>query len=491
MTEERYKLGNGQYIESIEQSRVMSIISAAHPEKNLDYPWDESGMSQLFGECYSYNTKFCSTSNTWYSYSDGAWRKDTGALIVAERVKEFCRLIFFYTWEIEDEQLRADYIKFAAKMGDRRWRERLLRDAQSVTELKISAEEFDAHPELINCLNGTYDLENMRFREHDSKDYLTMQTRFDYTLQNVSCPRWEQFIDEITLGDKDKARYLQKALGYSMFGSSKEECMFILHGKTTRNGKSTLLGAIHYLLGDYAAVSPVSIICRGDRAKNADAPSPMLASLKGKRFVTMAESSQYGKLDEETIKQLTGGEEISARNIYERQMTFLPQFTLWLSCNDLPAVHDKSLFASDRIKVIEFNKHFSEAERDVTLKDLFKNPVSMQGIFSWLVAGFFWYKREGLSMSDDMKRVIKQYESDNDLVLQFLEEECQRTKGKSTQAKALYNKYKIWARSNGYYIMNAKKFNAGLAAHSEWYDKIGVSMGYKVYNGVCLKQNLS
>ena len=77
-----------------------------------------------------------------------------------------------------------------------------------------------------------------------------------------------------------------------MLGTSKEECMFILHGKTTRNGKSTLLGTIHHLLGDYASVSPVSIICKTDRAKNAEAASPTIAALKGKRFVTMAESNQ-------------------------------------------------------------------------------------------------------------------------------------------------------------------------------------------------------
>ena len=54
-------------------------------------------------------------------------------------------------------------------------------------------------------------------------------------------------------------------------------------------------------------------------------------------------ADRYGKLDEETIKQLTGGEEIKARNLYETATTFLPQFTLWLSCNDLPTVSDKSL----------------------------------------------------------------------------------------------------------------------------------------------------
>ena len=73
-------------------------------------------------------------------------------------------------------------------------------------------------------------------------------------------------MDEVTQGDKDKADFLQRALGYSMLGMSNEECMFILHGKTTRNGKSTLLNTIETMLGDYAKVAPVGMICRGRRS---------------------------------------------------------------------------------------------------------------------------------------------------------------------------------------------------------------------------------
>ena len=360
-----------------------------------------------------------------------------------------------------------------------------MKDAASV--LPIASAEFDANPYLINCKNGTFDLEKMEFREHDWRDFLTMQTNFNYTLQDARCRRWEKFIAEVTCNDEDKADYLQKALGYSMLGMANEECMFILHGKTTRNGKSTMLSAIHHLLGDYASVSPVSIICKAERSKNAEAANPMLASLKGKRFVTMAESNQYGKLDEETIKQLTGGEEIKARNLYETATTFLPQFTLWLSCNDLPSVNDKSLFASDRVRVIEFNRHFKEEEQDKNLKNEFQTQEAMQGIFSWLVAGYFKYKRFGLKMSPAMRKVVNQYERDNDLCLQFLEERCEQAEGVNTRSKSLFDAYKIWCKSNGYFACSAKRFNADMEAHPEWHGGKVVYQGYPVYKNLRLK----
>lgn len=488
---ELFELKSGQLILSESLSEKMFYIMGVHPESrqldNSGYSWDESGMAELFSECYKSDTRYCPEAKSWYTYDNGAWRKDVGSLLVAEKIKEFTRLMVLYCGEISDEEKRKSYFAFVNKMGDRRFRDRLMKDAASV--FPISASQFDANPNLINCLNGTYDLEQMTFREHDWRDYLTMQTNFEYTLQDdIRCERWEKFITEVTCNDKDKADYLQRALGYSMLGTSKEECMFILHGKTTRNGKSTMLGTIHHLLGDYATVSPVSIICKTDRSKNAEQASPTIAALKGKRFVTMAESNQYGKLDEEVIKQLTGGEEITARNLYESMMTFLPQFTLWLSCNDLPSVNDKSLFASDRVRVIEFNKHFTEAERDETLKDCFRTPEAMKGIFTWLIAGYFKYKRFGLVMSDEMKKVIKQYERDNDLVLQFLEEKCEKVTEGNTRAKSLYDSYKIWCKSNGYFVCSSKKFTAGLEQHPEWHNGRRVVMGYPVYDGIALRQ---
>lgn len=487
---ELFRLKNGQYIISEALSKKMFYIKQVHPEsKQLDnsgYSWDESGMAELFSECYENDTRFCPESKSWYTYDNGCWKKDVGSLLVAERIKEFTRLMLLYCGEITDEEKRKEYFKFISKMGDRRFRDRLMKDATGVKP--IAAATFDSNPNLINCLNGTYDLETMTFREHDWHDFLTMRTNFEYTTkEDVRCARWEQFVDEVTSGDKEKADYLQRALGYSMLGTSKEECMFILYGKTTRNGKSTLLGTIHHLLGDYASVSPVSIICKTDRAKNAEAASPTIAALKGKRFVSMAESNQYGKLDEEVIKQLTGGEEIAARNLYESMMVFLPQFTMWLSCNDLPSVQDKSLFASDRVRVIEFNKHFSDKERDANLKDVFKTKEAMQGIFTWLLSGYFKYKRFGLKMNDAMREVIKQYEKDNDLVLQFLEERCQKTAESGTRAKALYDAYKMWCRSNGYFTCSAKKFNAGLEQHPEWVGYRCMRDGYPYYKGIVLK----
>ena len=486
---ELFQLSNGRYITSVAISQKMYYIKSVHPElpyqeNSTGYSWDEAGMADLFSECYRNDTRYCTEAKSWYTYEGGRWQKDVGSLLVSAKIKEFVRLMALYCGEIADEEKRKDYMGFISKMGDRRFRDRLMKDAAD--SMRIEATDFDRFPYLINCRNGTYDLEKMEFREHDWQDFLTMQTNFEYSLQEFRCQRWEDFIKEVTQNDYDKADYLQRALGYSILGTSKEECMFILHGKTTRNGKSTLLDAIQHLLGDYATVAPVELICKSDWQKNAEAPTSTLARLKGRRFVTMSESDTSGKLDEATIKQYTGGEEITARELYQASITFKPQFTMWLSCNDLPAVRDKSLFASDRVRVIEFNRHFTDSEQDKSLKDYFESPEAMKGIFTWLVAGYFKYIRFGLSMSDNMRMVVRQYEKDNDLVMQFLEEKCELAEG-YIRAKSLYDTYKIWCKSNGYYVCSVKKFNAEVTAHPEWYAKKTLMKGVTVYRGLQLK----
>ena len=485
---------NGKQISDPDISAKMFIIAARKPDKgNIaygdGYSWDECGMAELFAECYQDDTRYCPENKTWYTYSAGAWRKDVGNILVSARLKEFYQLLALYAGDVfdEDDKRSVAFMEFVRKLGKRGLRDNILKDASDNELLVVNAEKFDDKPHLINCRNGTYDLRSMSFREHDWRDFLTKTTRFDYTVQEPHCGRWEAFVDEVTQGDSSKSSYLQKALGYSMLGLANEECLFILHGKTTRNGKSTMLSAIQHMMGDYATTAPVSIICKSDKAKNAEAASPVLASLKGRRFVTMAESEQYGKLDEEVIKQLTGGEEITTRGLYEQPTTWLPQFTLWLSCNDLPAVRDKSLFSSDRLRVIEFNRHFAASEQDKTLKTLFQTDEAMQGIFTWLLAGYAEYKRTGLDMPDSMQKVVDSYQRENDLVLQFLEERCERKEGEFVRAKNLYDSYKLWCRSNGYFTFSAKKFNSELDTHPEWHGGQKKRDGYPGYKDLTLR----
>ena len=150
---EFFQLSNGQYIMSKELSDCFTIIMQEHPHFSPDYKWDEQSMSELFALCYTNNTRYCPEMKCWYSYDGAKWVRDTGALLAHERLKEFTRLMQLYCIEIPDEDTAKRYKAFVAKLGDRRVRDRILKDATGVNP--IQSTEFDADPYLINCLNGT------------------------------------------------------------------------------------------------------------------------------------------------------------------------------------------------------------------------------------------------------------------------------------------------------------------------------------------------
>lgn len=484
-----FELVDGKIITDERIAEKLNIIAKERPELKSEtetvYEWDERGMSELFALCYSDECRYCIEKKSWYNYNNGVWVKDDAGLFTMGKLTEFTRLLAMYVPCIKDQEKRNGYYGFVRKLGDRRFRDRIMRDA--VNNLIISATEFDNNPYLINCKNGTYNLQNGTNYEHNPKDLLTKKTNFEYyPEQKAKCKKWEKFIDDIMQGDAEKIKHLQKAAGYSMLGMCNEECMFVLYGRTTRNGKSTFLNSINYLLGDYADVSPVSIICKS-QVRNAETATPMLASLKGKRFVTMAESQQYGRFDEEAIKQLTGGEEIKARNLYQKPITFLPQFTLWLSCNDLPMFNDKSIILSDRIHIITFDRHFTQKEQDKKLKQYFCQAENMPAIFEWLLKGYRMYVEEGLTMPVVVQDAVSAYSRDNDLVLQFLEDVCTVDEGGSVKGKNLYESYKNWCRNNGSYVCTARKFYSELDTHTDWYEHKTNRGNYIYYNGLQFK----
>ena len=193
-----------------------------------------------------------------------------------------------YALDIHDEHKRKSYIDFCRKWQSRHMRITILSDAQSV--YPISMQEFDSDRFLFNCANGTLDLRTMEFREHSAEDRLTKITPTEYDPHAYS-ERYSRFISEIMSGDAEKAKFLQKALGYSVSGDTRFECMFFLYGETTRNGKGTLMESILRVMGDYGrAVRPETIALKHN--VNSQNPSEDIARLAGIRLANISEPSR-------------------------------------------------------------------------------------------------------------------------------------------------------------------------------------------------------
>ena len=190
---------------------------------------------------------------------------------MSELAKLLADKLYVFALTITEEDARKRFIDRVRKLQLRKNRETMLKDAMSV--YPISMQAFDRNKYFFNCKNGTLDMRTLEFREHRPEDYLTMESGITYD-PDADCPRWHSFIKEVMCGDADLADFLQRSLGYALTGDTSQECMFILYGATSRNGKGTAMETFLKIMGDYAigVVQPVgvSVECFGTEHQSLD-----------------------------------------------------------------------------------------------------------------------------------------------------------------------------------------------------------------------------
>ena len=264
-------------------------------------------------------------------------------------------------------------------------------------------------------------------------------------------------MEEVFEGDKDRIRYLQKAIGYAMSGDTRLECMFILYGPTSRNGKGTTMETVLRILGEYGRTAKPEMLSKKGFA-DASGPSEDVARLNGARMVNVSEPEKSMVIDASLTKQMTGNNTLTARYLRENSFEFKPQFKLFIDTNHLPQISDMTLFESDRIRIIPFNRHFTAEERDIDLKSFFAEPANLSGILNWCLEGFKFYQDEGLKMPGSVASATADYRAQSDRITMFTNQCIQRQAGQELRSSAIYNRYKSWCAENGFKYENAANF---------------------------------
>lgn len=239
-------------------------------------------------------------------------------------------------------------------------------------------------------------------------------------------PRWDEFVDQITDGDIAKAKFLQRGLGYSLFGGNPEKAFFILWGQNRDNGKSTLMNIVKTVMGEYAGTADVNLLLT-NRNTDCDKPTPTLAGLVGKRLVDVSEPPLGRTLNGAMVKKLASGtDEIAVRHLHAETFAYVPRFTLWMHCNNLPRVEDPTAIDPYHTFVVEFTRSFKGKDKDPGLFERFTgNDNGKYTVLMWLYEGYRLYRAEGLNPPPNVRATI-----DNWLTLSrswvdwFLSEAC-------------------------------------------------------------------
>jgi putative DNA primase/helicase len=270
--------------------------------------------------------------------------------------------------------------------------------------------------------------------------------------------------------------FMARALGYSITGSTAEQKLFVAHG-TGANGKSVFINVLRRLLGDYAkAVQPETLMTR-DRG---GIPND-IARLRGARFVPTVEIEDGKKMAESLVKQLTGGDAISARFMRQEFFEFTPVAKVWIATNHRPVITGTDYAIWRRILLVPFGVTIPVDRRDRELEEKLLGESS--GILNWLIAGCRQWRERGLAAPQKVLAATAQYQRDMDRIGLFLEERTVRGAGR-TRKTALYAAYRQWCEESGVYPVRKMAF------HQKALDEHGLVVvrrrGYEFYDGLLL-----
>lgn len=320
--------------------------------------------------------------------------------------------------------------------------------------------------ELIAFENGVYDLANNEFRDGRPDDLISNSTCIEYQEYDENDYNTQQVMSFISkvLVDEDIREYVLLHLSSCLSGSTRDEKFHIWCG-SGGNGKSKLIELLELCLGEYTTKLPVEALTKG-RSK-ANEASPSTAKLRGKRIAVLQEPSEGAKLDAGTLKELTGGDKIQARELFMNPFEFKPQAKFILTCNDKPKVpsHDGGVWR--RLVVIDFQSKFVdnpdpnnkyEFQIDHDLSTNFENWK--EAFMSILVHYYQKYRKVGLKVPQSIRKFTESYRRENDHFSEFIEERISETLSDEDKAfissDNLYKTYKDWASGTGH-MGNLKK----------------------------------
>ena len=423
--------------------RTQSLSQHALTEQFNRMRFTEVGNAEYLEAKYGDQIRYSPERNRWFVWDSRRWAEDT-----LDSIQKLARECLFARIREGVEKMKQGRATNGTK--DLEWAVRSARRSTLINSVEIAKtkgdipirlSELDTDPWLLNCENGTIDLRTGELREHKQSDLITKLMPVEYDPE-AKCPRWTQFLNEIMNGNRRLIAFLQRSVGYSLTGDVSEQCWWLLYG-TGANGKSTFLEVIRAMIGDYSCVSDFSTFM----LKSQGGVRNDIARLRGSRLVTAAEAEGESRLAEVLIKQLTGGDSITARFLYGEYFEFKPQFKLFLAANHKPRITGTDHAIWRRIRLVPFSITIPDEDQDKQLPD--KLQEELPGILAWAIKGCLEWQQKGLKPPAEVQEATNEYRSEQDVLAEFLGECCTFGHTEEAEHAKLYRAYEEWAENHG------------------------------------------
>ena len=442
-----------------EQNAWYEANRAAEVQQEIDRPpaFSDEALALRFAERHAGDLRYVSAWNRWLIWDGKCWRFDD-TLHAFDRARAICR----------QAAAECNKAKAAALIASAKTVAAAERLARSDRRIAATIGQWDSDPLLLNTGNGVLDLQSGKLRPHKPEDYMTKITAVG---PGGPCSRFLAFLDRITGGDDELVSYLRRVFGYALTGLTREHALFFGYG-TGANGKSVLLSTIAGVLGDYHRTAPIETFT----ASNSDRHPTDLAGLRGARLVTATETEEGRRWAEARIKQLTGGDTISARFMRQDFFEYCPAFKLVIAGNHKPSLRSVDEAIRRRFHLIPFGVTIPTEERDGELTERLKDE--WPGILTWLIEGCLEWQTEGLQPPQAVREATAAYLEAEDAIAAWIDERCEREPNAWAPLATLFSSWSAWASTTGEIVGSTKRLAQTLEARGFTRHKMERGQGF-------------
>jgi putative DNA primase/helicase len=383
----------------------------------------------------------------WHVWDGRRWAVDDKGIEVQARAKETALAIFD---EIRDAPDRAARMRHAQRSQSKAAAEAMIWMARSEPGIATRLTAFDADGWLLNVANATLNLRTGELQPHRREDLLSniVEIAFDPTAE---CELWDAFVWRVTDRSQELYAYLRRFVGYLLVGDTSDQSLHFLYGLGA-NGKSVFCEVLMRLLGEYAiAVSPDLIMLK----RHGGIPNDV-ARLRGVRAALMNETTQGARFDEAKLKDLTGGDTLTARFLHQEYFDFRPTHRIVIRGNHKPTIGGTDEGIWRRLRLVPFTVTIPEDERDQHL--LAKLEAELPGILNWALQGCREWQAQGLQPPPVIADAVRAYREESDTLGRFIAEHCEVRPLAQVKSSAVFQRYQEFAQAAGERWVPAKDF---------------------------------
>ena len=430
--------------------------------KDDDFP---AGLSDLSHDAlaldlgrrdWNANARYVALWNGWLFWTGTHWKRDE-TLEHLTRIRAYLRMraaehlqpTEMVTGSDDPHRLPATGGKRSTKAENET---RLLRSNATVAAVASLAranpcsasthEAFDRDRYLLGTPGGTVDLRTGELRPARREDMISRLTACAPADEGAAPTRWLRFLDEIMAGDQAVIDFLQRAAGYALTGSTDEHKLLFLRGGG-RNGKSVFLGTLLDIWGDYGRRVTATTFLNSQTERH---PTD-IAGLQGARLAIASELPRGKTWDEAMIKDLTGGERLTARFMRQDFFEFDPQLTLMIAGNTQPSFKGVDEAIRSRVVLVPFQVTIPEDRRDRELGA--KLNAEAPAILRWCIEGALAWQRRGLDVPQSIAAASREYFDEEDTVGQFLQDEIVEDASAFLSSDDLITAFNGWCDRQG------------------------------------------